>query len=204
MQSQGKSRIVRQQTLAVACAAVLVVSACGGKLETAEPEVPLSLDAPPARRAFKASEGRLKAYMASSIEGHLADVPQKQRRLARKANGLKNEFKRIWGGGGGSVNVAALCRVGLIYDHYVRASLAAYRSAPVPAQVEGRGEEAVRGHKEGLSQLARTRLLPIIQRASKWYQTCLKYALDYHVSADYAREASIRLRSLSRINFVVR
>ncbi len=195
--------IARLTAAAQVCVLGVASGACGGGLETSEPEVPLALDAPPEQRAFRASERRLKAFMSRSIEGDLADVPMQQRRLARRANKLKKEYKKIWGGGGGAVNVAALCRIGLIFDHFVRASLAGYRGAPIPTHVEQQGEAAVASHNERLSRLAQARLLPIVQRAGKWYRTCVEYSRKYYVSADYAREARSRMRSMTKIGFQI-
>lgn len=176
---------------------------CGGP-PLSRPASPAAEIPTAAEASFARAEAALESFLASRIKGQLADIPHRQRRMMRDVKRLKRAYVRIWARGGGVVNVAALCRIGVVYDHYCRQILGAYRRAQVPAHVIRLGRGEVQRHNHKLNQFLTTRMLPALQQASRWYRRCAAASAEYHVSQDYAAEARIRMRSLSRVRLAVR
>jgi hypothetical protein len=180
----------------MSAAALVLASGCAKEpgLEIANPE-----DISEEEAAFNKLEQRLRVFLRIQLPGTLKDVILNRKKMANMANELRDDYKAFWDKRAGVLNTAALCRVGVVYDHFARASITGYRNAPVPESIKQEGPATVAEHKREREEFMRQRLLPILRVAGQWYRRCIKQSDKYGVAIKYAEEAKERLSMFATI-----
>ena len=150
-----------------------------------------------ARAGFAAAKELHAKVSASKIRGSITGIAPQIKRMQAQAAAAQKAYQSVWRYKRLKFTLAAVCQVGLIYEHLAREIDSGFRKAPVPRRIKRLGSATVAQYLKILDGRLVSTVDPLIAQAERNYRACLDTSKKFRTWTDDAQRAAERLHALN-------